>query len=63
MRGGGVQKMYVFVHAQDIKKWQYSVHDVVVECSLIGFHDGRTNLKLDWNFLLKIILFIHLGDF
>ena len=55
--------MYVFVHAQDIKKWQYSVHDVVVECSLIGFHDGRTNLKLDWNFLLKIILFIYLGDF
>ena len=54
--------MYAFVHAQDIKKWQYSVH-VVVECPLIGFHDARTNLKLDWNFLSQIILFIYLGDF
>ena len=42
MRGGGGQKMSVFVHAQGIKtvhaggvkKWQNSVH-VVVECPLI----------------------------
>ena len=42
MRGGGGQKMSVFVHAQGIKtihaggggqKWQNSVH-VVVECPL-----------------------------
>ena len=43
MRGGGVQKMSVFVHAQGIKtvhtgggeviKWQNYVH-VVVECPL-----------------------------
>ena len=48
MRGGGGQKMSVFVHAQGIKnvhaggvgvggkKWQNSVH-VVVECPLIAF--------------------------
>ena len=44
MRGGGVQKLSVFVHAQGIKtvhaggwvkKWQNSVH-VVVECPLRG---------------------------
>ena len=43
MRGGGGQKMSVFVHAQGIKtvragggvkKWQNSVH-VVVECPLM----------------------------
>ena len=42
MRGGGGQKISVFVHAQGIKtvhaegvkKWQNSVH-VVVECPLI----------------------------
>ena len=43
MRGGGGQKMSVFVHAQGIKtvhagggvkKWQNSVH-VVVECPLV----------------------------
>ena len=42
MRGGGGQKLSVFVHAQGIKtvhagervkKWQNSVH-IVVECSL-----------------------------
>ena len=55
MRGGGGQKMSVFVHAQSIKtvhaggegggvkKWQSSVH-VVVECPLY---------TLDWNFFLK----------
>jgi hypothetical protein len=46
MRGGGGQKMSVFVHAQGIKtvhgggggvkKWQISVH-VVVECSLDNY--------------------------
>ena len=45
MRGGGGQKMSVFVHAQGsqtvhaggggVKKWQNSVH-VVVECPLIS---------------------------
>ena len=45
MRGGGGQKMSVFVHAQGIKtvhaggkKWQNSVH-VVVECPLTTLSD------------------------
>ena len=29
MRGGGGQKMFVFVHAQSIKKWLNSVNVVV----------------------------------
>ena len=50
MRGGGGQKMSVFVHAYDIKtvhagggvkKWQNSVH-IVVECPL------TTNLSIIW---------------
>ena len=46
MRGGGGQKMTVFVHAQGIKtvhagggggkKWQNSVH-VVVECHFMNY--------------------------
>ena len=50
MRGGGGQKMSVFVHAQSIKtvhgvkKWQNSVH-VVVECPLSWL--VSLNLKID----------------
>ena len=52
MRGGGGQKMSVFVHAQGIKtvhagggvkKWQNSVH-VVVECPLTTSNQVTTIL-------------------
>ena len=54
MRGGGGQKMSVFVHAQGIKtvhgggrggqKWQISVH-VVVECPLSMYLTTVTRLS------------------
>jgi hypothetical protein len=45
MRGGGGQKMSVFVHAGGggVKKWQNSVH-VVVECPLREIN-GKENYK------------------
>ena len=60
MRGGGGQKMFVFVHAQGIKtvhagggvkKWQNSVH-VVVECPLIvrPWIDSEKKIRPFFNF-------------
>ena len=60
MRGGGGQKMSVFVHAQGIKtvhagggvkKWQNSVH-VVVECPLKSFlNPGSFQKSVNTSFL------------
>ena len=64
MRGGGGQKMSIFVHAKGIKtvhlgggggkKWQNSVH-VVVECPLKHFYD-YSNETLRYRDILHFIL-------
>ena len=66
MRGGGGQKMSVFVLAQGIKtvhaggggvkKWQNSVH-IVVECPLTTLPMITLNeQKLTWNSIIKLTL-------